>query len=462
MDVVALSKMLRAEGADVLPLVGAGMALDAGAPPASDLATELVDRFGLSDPSLELGAASAAAVAKSDLLAVQVAIAEFVARTRPRPTAARTALASAPGRVVLTTNYDDAIEEAARSRGAAPVALDLADEHILRPPGLDEIYVVHLHGVVERPETIVLPGEQMEQLRRAERFQRFLTGVIAPRSLLCLGFALGESEVHLRSQLEWLAGQLRAPRRHWLLLGRSQLRARGAELNELARSSNVAVVPYEDHSAVTQVAQSFAPRSYDRAADATAERRLTWVQPIMLTQEPGTTLEDLAQQVSSFDFSGAAGGNVESPAHLADHRRSVVVAAPGMGKSKLVSWLPFVLGTPSAVGSLRDFRPDEATELDRDVLRLLRDPQTDESITVEAWTSSPLTVILDGLDELNATLHSAAVRALEVLVSDHAEHRIILTTRPVQAIDELSSHDFGCRGFCRADDGLRSTLRRAR
>jgi hypothetical protein len=437
--------MLRAEGADVLPLVGAGLAIDAGAPPASDLAADLIDRFGLSDPSLDLGTASAAAVAKSDLIAVQVAIAELVARTRPRPTAALTALASAPGRVVLTTNYDDAIEAAARSRGTAPIALDLADEHILRPPGLDEIYVVHLHGVVERPETLVLPGEQMEQLKRAERFQRFLTGVIAPRRLLCLGFALGESEVHLRAQLEWLAGQLRTPRRHSLLLGSSQLTARRVELNELARSSNVDVVPYDDrqdHSAVTEVAQSLAPRSYDRASDATAERRLTWVQPIMLTQKPGTTLEALEQQVSSFDFSGASSDNIESPAHLADHQRSLVVAAPGMGKSKLVTWLPFVLGTQSAVGSLRHFRPDEATQLDRDVLSLLRDPQTEEAITVEAWTSSRLTVILDGLDELNATLHPAAVRALEMLVAEHPEHRIILTTRPVQAVDELSSHDF--------------------
>jgi len=115
MDPQELRETIGERRGRVLPLVGAGLARDAGAPSADDVAAELVRRFDLGDPCLELDAAARGAAAASDRLTMQTAVAEIVARTRPRPTPALTALVSGPVQMVLTTNYDDAIEQTARA-----------------------------------------------------------------------------------------------------------------------------------------------------------------------------------------------------------------------------------------------------------------------------------------------------------------------------------------------------------
>lgn len=70
----------------------------------------------------------------------------------------------------------------------------------------------------------------MDELISAERFQRLLTAAVVPHHLLYLGFALGESEVHLRALIKRLATELDDTRQHWLPLGESQIHRRRGDL----------------------------------------------------------------------------------------------------------------------------------------------------------------------------------------------------------------------------------------
>lgn len=435
-----LIKIVRTRGKRVVPLVGAGLALDAGAPSASAITAELIRRFGLGDPSLDLTEAAQRAAAASSRLDMQTVIADVVARTRPRPTPALTALVAGPAQVVLTTNYDDAIEQAARARGATPVSMAATDPRILDTPGPGEVHVIHLHGVTEDPSSIVLPGEQMEELISAERFQRLLTAAVVPHHLLYLGFAFGSSEVHLRALVEWLATELDDVREHWLPLGESQVRGRHDDLRFFEEMGNVEVVPYDDrrdHTAVVQIACALAPRGYDRAEDEHVDQRLTWVQPVCVAQkEEGEGPDELEQRMWGFDFNGSS-ADVVSPESLEDYERCLVVATPGMGKTKLVSWLPFRLGSQCAVGRFRDFRAVHPGHPDRDIMRLLVHQPRGEQVSVDEWQGAPLTVIIDGLDELDPDLHACVLASLKAMAAEVPQHRLILTTRPVQAVPAL-------------------------
>ena len=434
-----LCKVVRARGKRVVPLVGAGLALDAGAPSAGEVTAELIRRFGLGDPSLNLTEAARRATAASSRLSMQIAIADVVTRTRPRPTPALTAVVAGPAQVVLTTNYDDAIEQAARARGATPVSMAATDPRVLDPPGPGEVHVIHLHGVTEDPSSIVMPGEQMNELISAERFQRLLTAAVLPHHLLYLGFAFGESEVHLRALIEWLATELDDVREHWLALGASQVRGRRDDLRFFEQMGNVEIVTYDDrrdHAAVVQIALALAPRGYDRAEDERVDERLTWVQPVCVIQKQGEGHDELEQRIWGFDFHGSS-ADVVSAESLGDYERALVVAAPGMGKTKLVSWLPYRLTSRCAVGRFRDFRVAHPGYMDRDIMRLLVHWPKGGQVSVDEWQGASLTVIIDGLDELDPDLHATALESISAMAAAVPQHRVILTTRPVQAVDAL-------------------------
>jgi hypothetical protein len=440
-----LCDTIRSARGRVLPLVGAGLALDAGAPSVRDVAAELSRRFELGDCGADLGEAARRVVALTDRLAMQTAVAEIVARTRPRPTPALIAVASAPTQTVLTTNYDDAVEQSVRARGGDPVALLPTDEQILDPPGVGIVHVVHLHGVLNDPSSIVLPGEQMDELKRSEVFQRLLTAAFIPHHLLYLGFGFSASEVHLRTLVKWLAEELGHPRQQWLPLGATHMQDRREDLAFFASLGNVEVVEYDDrhgHQTVVDVAQALAPRSYDRSDDLHVDERLTWVTPALVIQKPGEHLEDIEQRIAGLDFTGTVDANFITPQELDSHERTVVVATPGMGKSKLVSWLPHMLGHACATGQLRDYKATYAENLDRNVMRLLINSETGQRVSLDDWQGLELTVVLDGLDELDASLHQSVISSLRAMATVVPGHRVILTTRPVVAVDELDSLGF--------------------
>src|SRR2546430_1390571 len=147
MDVDELVVLVGRERDRILPFVGAGLALTAGAPTAASLARHLASRTGVSvDPAHpSLTAVTRDAEDKHGAAVVRQHVAEIFSGLRLRPTPALTALCGNPERRILTTNYDDAIERAARERGIEPITLLPNDVRIVDDkPGRGKLYVIHL------------------------------------------------------------------------------------------------------------------------------------------------------------------------------------------------------------------------------------------------------------------------------------------------------------------------------
>lgn len=112
----------------VVPLVGAGLTIPAGAPSPPEMARLIAARVGLGDETLTLGAAARRAIETVGEDGLRAAVAEIITGLRLRPTPAMTALCGTRGRRLLTTNYDDGLERAAASRGLRPVPTRVRSE----------------------------------------------------------------------------------------------------------------------------------------------------------------------------------------------------------------------------------------------------------------------------------------------------------------------------------------------
>ncbi len=150
----------------LIPFVGAGLAVGAGAPSGTDLIGALLIAAG--EPALPgadfFGTVDRLAAEHGEEW-VHRTVAETVNRSERRPTPTLTALAKAATRLVITTNYDDAIEVSARAAGIKVVP---ATVHDFRPalgtPG-DALVVMHLHGVASDPASIVLTEDSYQRGR---------------------------------------------------------------------------------------------------------------------------------------------------------------------------------------------------------------------------------------------------------------------------------------------------------
>ncbi len=319
--------MLRARPGRVLPFVGAGMSIAAGAPPAETLAAELARRAGVGvSDGASLTEVSASGEAAVGALSMQEHLAEIITGLRLKPTPALTALCGVVAGRVLTTNYDDGVERAAASRGLDPVPLLPTDPRMLEPPQEGELQVVHLHGLPGTPSSLVLPGRSTNALVSNSVFERFLSATMAPSNVLYLGFSFGLAELHLRSLLAWLSTEVEEAAEHFLLLPEEDVRERKDDMAVFEGFGLVKVVAYETdarHSWVERVATTLAPRAApDGERPSSWRARPTWVQPVMVRSAPGEDREQLQQRIAGFDYGWAGGEALSSPEQLFEADRA--------------------------------------------------------------------------------------------------------------------------------------------
>jgi hypothetical protein len=445
-NVDELIAVLSAEPEQVLPFVGSGMTIAAGASSTPTLAGELARRAGIALGG-NLTAVSAAAERAVGLARTREILAEVITSLRLHATPALTAICGVPGGRVLTPNYDDAIERSAIGRGLKPLSLAATDRRMLDTPGTNQLQVVHLHGMPGDPSSLVLPGSTTNALVADEVFTTFMRATMAHSRVLYLGFSLGLAEIHLRAILAWLDAAVTDVPDHYLLLSAEEVRAREADIGLLDSFDFLKVIPYDpepDHVAVERVAVTLAPRIHrERRQQPSGRTEPTWVQPILLQAEAAEGHKALQQRVASFDFGWTGAEAVLSAEGLLDLPRTIVVAGPGMGKTTLVEGLPSMAsGRTCARGELRGFSPAGGGLLpERAIARLLR-RDDGEQIAIEDLRGSGALLLLDGLDEVGEDLREDAVRAIEAASAAWPEHSWVVTSRPGDAADALAAEEF--------------------
>jgi hypothetical protein len=264
MAVADLVEILRAEREDIVPLIGAGLCVEAGLPSGSALAQALRERSGLSSevPAGNFGAVCGEIERLADLRTLQDLAAEAIASAELTPTPSLMAISGCPSARVLTTNYDRAIERSVEEIGKEPVRISMAEDLVGRRPQEGQVFVIHLHGVTERPETMVLTTTQRRALLDDENFRTRLRSLLLDGRLLALRLRLSAEEPHLRAELGRLGRLLGGPR-PLVVLPDSEV---DEEIGILADDADIELYRCDlaqDYLEVRQCAQLLAPRQID-------------------------------------------------------------------------------------------------------------------------------------------------------------------------------------------------------
>lgn len=213
----------------LIPFVGAGLAVDAGAPSSAALIEALVTAAG------EPYQADMDFFATADRLAsdlgeewIQRQVAELVSQATLAPTPALMALAKTASGLIITTNYDDAIEVSAQEIGIPVVSTTLRDFRPALKPPEGALVVVHLHGVASQPDSIVLTEASYQRILTDEAAQLVLRARGISGRLLFVGHSLAERERHIRRDVAWTmtAGVPAGEQRHLLVMSVSAIGSR--------------------------------------------------------------------------------------------------------------------------------------------------------------------------------------------------------------------------------------------
>src|SRR2546428_12254349 len=191
---------LRRIAPGAVPVIGAGMAIACGAPGANKLAKALSEAAGEQfPPAWDLFDIADALEAKHGMEWVQQRTADAINAVDLLSSRAMLAVTLVPGRVIATTNYDNAIELAAEQHGLRPVTLLASSTpQLLIQPDDDELFLLHLHGASREPDSIILTSSSYAAAAADEALQLAVRALAASRTLVFLGHSLAAREAHLR------------------------------------------------------------------------------------------------------------------------------------------------------------------------------------------------------------------------------------------------------------------------
>jgi hypothetical protein len=207
-------ELLRARHS-VVPVLGAGFSAGAGLPLGPELAQWLAATFPAFDgrpldPSLATNCVLVASeiVGPPDedqlkrSLALRAKVADFydLGTHSATPTIGAWALVRVPSKLIITLNYDPLLEQAADDQGIdhkSYTAQNISFVNRLVAAGRPkELAIVHVHGRVDEPETIVLDQLGYEEIQNDKRA---MTSGRRSRSLSVCAF----SASHSMSRTSW-------------------------------------------------------------------------------------------------------------------------------------------------------------------------------------------------------------------------------------------------------------------
>jgi SIR2-like domain len=220
------------------------------------------------------------------------------------PTAMLRLLARVLSRKLLTSNYDDATERSIDAVGLTPRRIGPKDAAALREPEEGEVFVIHVHGLAEEASSIVLPGASLDALADDEAFLNWLRGVLAPHTVLYLGYRFPPEDDYLPGELRWLAHSLIGTGTHALLLPAHEYTGEArARLDEL-EGANFSVFTFDaarNYEAVQQAGLVVAPAQ--QVVSETVEARVAhemkpyFRPPLILPEDPSVDREQWGARV---------------------------------------------------------------------------------------------------------------------------------------------------------------------
>lgn len=446
MPVSDIAPLIAQEHDDIVPLIGAGLGVAAGLPSADELGEVLRERTGLEIEAAEsFGAVCREIERLADLNELQRLAGEAIRTFKPDPTSSLMAIARCPSALILTTNYDKAIERSVEEIGRKPVPLCLDNPRIGEAPKEGEVFIVHLHGVAERPETMILTTAQRSRLIGDETFRYRLRSLVLGRRVVALGLRLSAEEPHLRAALRTL-GSVAAERQPLVILPGQEI---DEELSILDADRLVELHrcdPSQDYLEVRQCAQLIAPRQAD-PVDAVAAQAPRVSPPFLPPPLLGPDqLTDSRDPFTSAMMAESHLGSWAELRELADARRACLVAAPGRGKT----WALRALGEANAGRAvfcdLRGLRLDKVDPARAFAQLAVREGAAfDEQTAVpsrEALREGSYLFLLDGLEEASLADHPKVVAVIVAAAEQWPQHAYVVATRPTAGAELLLEGGF--------------------
>ena len=150
--------------------------------------------------------------------------------------------------MVITTNYDDAIEVSAAEVGRDVVATTLRDFRGALDPPPGRLVVLHPHGLATEPDSIVLTEDSYARIRTDEVSQLLLRARGIAGRFLFVGHSLDEREAHIRRDVAWTttAGVPQGEQRHLIVMSASDVADAAPRAETLADDLGLQVFVHHD------------------------------------------------------------------------------------------------------------------------------------------------------------------------------------------------------------------------
>ncbi len=467
-------ELLAAQPVDVIPVVGAGVSKQAGMPLGDELAHWLAAEMPAADgeeiaSTIRNNPRTVAdrivgpaddpyAEARSVSLRKRVADYCTLERHDAAPGPMAHALVRIPSRLIVTLNYDLVIETAAEQAGLGSKSLTWRDAAeaatvLMAREVPSRLHVLHVHGSVAHPETIVLDHFGYAELDDSQ-IDAFWKTAIFGRRLCLLGLTLDEA--YLVEKLRTDRGGARA---HVMIVDATTDEAISVGRLSITREAHgierVVLPDAPDGSvryeAIGEFLTQLARRGKPIAAREIPELAPTiYYTPPSLVEHRGDEDEGVASLLAEWDFGGHrqfrrlfSGRQQFAESDVVLHDRTLIVGEPGSGKSELLL----------SIAASVQFGYDPVLIRLADVDARPGDPR----LVLARWLAAGfgaappadadlpqagLHLLLDAVDEVPAAHHAEVVNRIREIADVFPGHRFTVTTRPVDGLEGLAAGDW--------------------
>lgn len=431
----------------VIPVVGAGIAVDAGLPSgeimARHIASKVESRNGTYSDESNLRAV--VDEAKIDPGALRELVAEFISGFDTQPTDLTRSLVHIQSRLIITFNYDLLLERTAFAENVPCKTLSNSEagiESVISLLGAsvapDHLTVFHIHGDIDHPESIVLDPPSYKTLSNRGRFTQLVFALMTFKSMCFVGTALDELEFMASMRVQ------KGDRRHVLLCRDLEHKSLVENLGLAESRDGVVVATYPEHSALVGFAAKLVvePRT-----TASPQEPLMTRDPQLPVGYIDNVLSSHGQRIDEGERLVALVLGTESSQRLygeqdvALGQRTVIVGAPGSGKSELLRKAGELVPPSEFPVLINCARLDPQAGDGLKVLTSIASKGTglrpDVVVNEQAIRAQRFHLFFDGLDEKSIEQQREIARFIVGLADAFPQHRFTVASRPIDALEEF-------------------------